>query len=266
MREPDARDAARVLALALLAMGAALLLTAAGLPQFVTGILQQAAFFGAPLLYARRAGQNPFAFCGFRPLTFRQTGLVLMASLGSLWLLYGIARVETEGIRVAGYERRAKAEEEQIAQGIEQARKESALGALVLLVLIPPFCEETFFRGILFRGLASRFGLGVALAATTILFAAAHGRIIQIGMMLPVGSYFAILVFLTGSLWSSVIAHAINNLAVLTTAWYFGLKVQEFDVPWWMYAASALVFGLAIAGLAVERQQRLTGGTGPATR
>jgi len=266
MREPDARDAARVLALALLAMGAALLLTAAGLPQFVTGILQQAAFFGAPLLYARSAGQNPFAFCGFRPLTLRQTGLVLMASLGSLWLLYGIARVETELIRVAGYEKVAKAEEKQIAEGIEKAGKENALGALGLLVLIPPLCEETFFRGILFRGLASRFGIAIALAATSVLFAAAHGTLVQRGMMLPLGCYFAVLVFLTGSLWSSILAHAVNNLAVLATTWYFGLTVQEFDVPWWMYAASALVFGLAIAGLAVERQQRLTGGTGAATR
>ena len=48
MREPDARDAAMVLALVLLAMVAAMFLASVGLPPYVTGMIQQAAFFGAP--------------------------------------------------------------------------------------------------------------------------------------------------------------------------------------------------------------------------
>lgn len=261
MREPDARDAARVLALVLLALVAGMLLVRVGLPQYLTVVIQQVAFFGAPLLYARKAGLHPFLANGFRPLNLRQAALVTVAALGSLWLLYGLARIETELIRVAGFEKRAQEEEHQIAKGIQKAKEESTLGALALLVLIPPLCEETFFRGLFFRGLRSRFGLGAALAATSILFAAAHGTLVQRGMMLPLGCYFAVLVHLTGSLWAGILAHALNNLAVLVTTWLWGEGVQNFDVPWWMYASSALVFGLAMAGLAMDRRQRLAAGS-----
>ncbi|MBV8881299.1 MAG: CPBP family intramembrane metalloprotease [Planctomycetaceae bacterium] len=254
MRQPDARDAAWVLACALLAMTGSMLLLRAGLPPFLAGIVQQAAFFGTPLLYARRAGLDPFASNGFLPLRLRQAALVLLASLGSLWLMYGLSKVQTEAFRVAGYEKRAQAEEEKISRDIESARNEGVMPALSLLVLIPPLCEETFFRGLLFRGLASRFGLGIALAGTSILFSAAHATLVQKGMMVVLGAYFGVLVYLTGSLWASILAHAVNNFAVLTMTWIFGNKLPDVPVPWWMAVLSALVFGLAMTGLALERR------------
>jgi len=253
MREPDAGDAARVLGLALLAMLGAMLLIAAGTPPAVAGLLQQAAFLGTPLLYARWAGLKPFASNGFVPLGGRQVAFVLLASVASLWLVYGLSRVQTEAIRAAGYEKRAQAEEAKIAEGIRKARDEGALPALSLLVLIPPLCEETFFRGILFRGLVARFGVYIALAGTSILFSAAHGTLVQRGLMVVLGCYFGVLVHLTGSLWAGVIAHALNNLAVLTMTWIYQDQLPTFEPPWWLYLFSAVLFLLAMAGIAMER-------------
>jgi len=255
MREPDARDAARVLALALLAMGAAWLLVLLGLPPFFVGVLQQGAFFGLPLLYARKAGLRPFVASGYVRLSPRQAALVLVASLGSLWLLYGLTRIQTEVIRIAGYEKQAQEEERQISRGIESARNQGALPALSLLVLLPPLAEETFFRGILFRGLASRFGLAIALGGTSLLFSAAHGTLVQKGLMVFLGCYFGVLVHLTGSLWAGILAHAVNNLAVLSMTWIYGTELPEFSAPWWLYGCSGLVFVLGLAALALERNR-----------
>jgi len=85
------------------------------------------------------------------------------------------------------------------------------------------------------------------------LFAALHQTLVQSVLMLCLGSYFAILVHLTRSLWASVIAHAVNNLAVLALMWAYGGQIPEFTAPWWMYAMSGLVFSLALALLALER-------------
>lgn len=257
MRKPDARDAARVLALALVAMAAAMLLAQLGLPTFFAGILQQGAFFGLPLLYARKAGLRPFVDSGYVRLSGRQIALILVASLGSLWLLYGLSRIQTEVIRVAGYEKQAQEEERQISRGIESARNQGALPALSLLVLIPPLCEETFFRGILFRGLASRFGLAIALGGTSILFSAAHGTLVQKGLMIVLGCYFGVLVHLTGSLWASILAHGVNNLAVLTMTWAYGTELPEFNAPWWLYLFSGVVFAIGLAALALERKREV---------
>ena len=254
MREPDAVDAARVLALALLAIAATILLVWAGVDVAFAGAFQQVAFLAAPLLYARAAGLRPLRSSGFVPIPLRGIAFVLIASLGSFWLLNGLTHVQTEVIRRLGYESKAREEEEHIRQGIEQAQKQGALPALSLFVLIPPFCEETFFRGILFRGLLARFGAGVALASTSLLFAFLHQKIVQTGLMIFLGCYFGTLVYLTGSLWSSILAHGVNNLAVLTLMWIYKGKLPEFTAPWWMYALSAAVFASGMTLLALDRK------------
>jgi membrane protease YdiL (CAAX protease family) len=253
MREPDALDAARVLALALLAIAGAVLIASLGYPVVAT-VFQQASFFAAPLLYGRRAGLRPFIASGYVPVPLRRLALVLIASLGSFWLLNGLTHVQTRVIRAAGYEKKALAEEEQIRKGIEDAQKEGALPALSLLVLIPPLCEETFFRGILFRGLISKFGIGVALGATSLLFALLHQTLVQTVLMIFLGCYFGTLVYLTGSLWSSLLAHAVNNLAVLVLMWIYGGNLPDFVAPWWMYLLSGVVFVLAMSQLAMDRK------------
>jgi membrane protease YdiL (CAAX protease family) len=254
MREPDALDSARVLALALLAVGGAWLLFWAGLP-VVANVFQQAMFLATPLLYARGAGLRPFAANGYLPLRLRQVLLVLVASLGTLWLLYGLTHVQTKVIEKAGYKKEAEAEERHIRESIQHSQEQGVAPALGLLVLIPPLCEETFFRGILFRGLLNRFGIGVALGVTSVLFAYFHQTIVQTVLMVFLGCYFGTLVYLTGSLWSSMLAHAVNNFVVLLMMWRYKGDLPEFRAPWWMYVFSALVFILAMTALAFERQR-----------
>lgn len=257
-REPDVLDAARVLALGVAAIGGAMLLTIAGAPPAVAGVLMQLSFAAVPLGYARWAGLRPFASSGFVPLPLRRLVLVLVASLGSLWLLNGLTHVQTRVIRAAGYEKQAQAEEESIREGIVRAQDQGAAPALALLVLIPPLCEETFFRGILFRGILARFGPALALGATSLLFALLHRTVVQTGLMIFLGCYFGVLVYLTGSLWSSLVAHGVNNLAVLTLMWIYKGRLPEFTAPWWMYGLSAAVFALAMTLLVLDRKAEKT--------
>jgi membrane protease YdiL (CAAX protease family) len=252
--KPDAVDAARVLALGLAAMAAALLLVKAGAPPELAGVVQQLGFLILPVLYARWAGLRPLASSGFVPLPFRRLVFVLVASLGTLWLLNGLVHLQNRVIQSAGYEEEARKQEQKIQRGIEKAQEQGAAPALALLVLIPPLCEETFFRGILFRGLASRFGVAFSVGATTILFALLHEMLVQTVLMLFLGCYFALLVHLTGTLWASITAHGVNNLAVLALMWIYKGKLPEFAAPWWMYVLSALVFALGMTMLALDRK------------
>lgn len=254
MRDPDALDAARVLALAVAAMAIAMAMVGLGAPPVVASVFQQAAFLAAPLLYARRAGLRPFAASGFVPMPLRRVAFVLVASFGSFWLLNGLVHVQKDAIRSVGLEKVAQKEEQHIREGIEEARKEGLAPALALFVLIPPLCEETFFRGIVFRGLLQRFGIALALGGTTVLFAFLHLTVVQWGLMLFLGCYFGLLVYLTGSLWSSVIAHALNNLAVIVLMAVYEGKLPEMTAPWWMYVLSGIVFALGMTLLALDRR------------
>ena len=111
---------------------------------------------------------------------------------------------------------------------------------------------------LLFRGILARFGPATALGVTSLLFAFLHQRVVQVGLMVFLGCYFGLLVWLTGSLWASLIAHAVNNLAVLTLMWIYGGEVQEISAPAWMYLCSAAVFGLAMTALWFERKPATT--------
>ena len=97
-----------------------------------------------------------------------------------------------------------------------------AILSIVALAVWTPFAEELFFRGFVFRGLANRWGNGAGLVLSAVVFAAMH---YHIGLLLPIlvtGLLLGGLYWRTGSLWSSIVVHAIQN-GVATIAVIYGL-------------------------------------------
>ena len=79
------------------------------------------------------------------------------------------------------------------------------------VVVGAPLAEETVFRGYLLPALRQHVGLGSALVIQAVLFAAIHVDPIGFLPRLILGLVFGYLVTVTGSIWSSVFAHALNN-------------------------------------------------------
>ena len=88
----------------------------------------------------------------------------------------------------------------------------------VLVVLLAPLAEETFFRGFLLPVLVSRWGFLWGAGLTSLLFGVTHG---DLGMIVPAfatGMLLAWLYYRTRSLWSCLLAHgAQNSLAFVLT-------------------------------------------------
>lgn len=91
-------------------------------------------------------------------------------------------------------------------------------GGMVGSVLLPAFCEEIFFRGFLQRALTSRVGPGLAILASSIVFAALHVGAGPIGFAFLTSLLLGILVHVSGSLWESIALHAANNALVFIMA------------------------------------------------
>ncbi len=79
------------------------------------------------------------------------------------------------------------------------------------VVIGAPVAEETVFRGYLLPVMRQNLGLGSALVVQAILFSAIHADPIGFVPRLLLGLVFGYLVTLTGSLWSSILAHSLNN-------------------------------------------------------
>jgi sodium transport system permease protein len=108
----------------------------------------------------------------------------------------------------------------------------------LVMAITPACCEELLFRGLILSGLR-RLGPWPALLISSLLFAVAHASIYRLLPTFCLGLLLGYIVLKTGSLFCSMIIHALNNgLAVtlarshaLTTR--FGLEDATY-VPWSM--------------------------------
>jgi membrane protease YdiL (CAAX protease family) len=82
--------------------------------------------------------------------------------------------------------------------------------------LVVPAAEELTFRGAGYSLLAARYGKGVAIVGTGILFGAAHGLVLALPLLVAFGLGLAWLRSRTGSVVPGILLHGLfNALAVL---------------------------------------------------
>jgi membrane protease YdiL (CAAX protease family) len=103
---------------------------------------------------------------------------------------------------------------------VQFARAESFPILIVAVALGPALGEELIFRGLIGNGLVSRWGRPAGMVVTSLLFAAAHGFPPHALATIPIGLYLHHVYLATGSYWTAVIVHFLNNLLVITLARY----------------------------------------------
>jgi membrane protease YdiL (CAAX protease family) len=134
------------------------------------------------------------------------------------------------------------------------------LSRIFLLMIVAPVTEELLFRGIILRGLLSRYRPAVAVVLTALLFGAVHLNPWQFLSATFLGIAFGWFFLRTGSVALCVIAHAISNgLFILFTSLPLNIPgmtgtpdnpVVEFQ-PWWLDLAG---LALLLAGLWIFRK------------
>jgi len=96
----------------------------------------------------------------------------------------------------------------------------SFLLSLFFIAVLPGICEELFFRGLLF-GNYEKMGVKRAILYSAIIFAIFHFDIQRLAGVLFLGIVFGYLVHYTGSIYSSMIAHTVNNGLSVTLGFLF---------------------------------------------
>jgi uncharacterized protein len=91
----------------------------------------------------------------------------------------------------------------------------STLATLLLAVTVVPVCEEIFFRGFLFPGLARAMPVWAAVIVSALIFGVAHADLNSFLPLALIGVVLALLRWRTGSLWPGILFHAAINAEVL---------------------------------------------------
>ena len=117
-------------------------------------------------------------------------------------------------------------------------------GLLVCACILPAFAEEIVFRGTVAQSL---YGLNkvAALVVSGALFSLFHGNPAQTLHQFVLGAFLTLLVFRSGSLWTSVIVHLFNNALVVALS-YTPIGADEFwnlqtNAQW---ALPLMIFGI----------------------
>lgn len=121
---------------------------------------------------------------------------------------------------------------------------------LLNLTILAPIAEEIVFRGVIMN-LLRRFGDCFALLLSSLLFAAVHMNLVQIPNAFIMGLVIGYFSLCTGSLWTGVCIHMLNNALVMLLNGLLNLVPVDMQllvmfVVYGLYLAAALVAMLVL--------------------
>jgi sodium transport system permease protein len=124
------------------------------------------------------------------------------------------------------------------------------LPGLFILAISPGICEEMLFRGVILSSLRTKLPAWAAVTLTALLFAAIHLNLFRLVTTFLLGLYLTFIVYRTGSIYLSMLAHALNNGLALVLIYFPAFSSK---LPWLAGQGvfpPALLIGLAAsAGL-----------------
>ena len=112
---------------------------------------------------------------------------------------------------------------------------------LLWLAIVPGFCEELTFRGLLLRGLQKRMPFWLAALVSSILFAGLHLSPRNLPYSFLLGLVLAIVAFRTGGIWYAVLTHILYNMLASLLAVIVPDYVEPRDMMNWPVMAVMFV-------------------------
>ncbi|MCB2290565.1 CPBP family intramembrane metalloprotease [Clostridium sp. CS001] len=185
-------------------------------------------FGGISLLYCKITKRKFVLVMNLKKISIRQAILVVFVAIGTYIFAVGVNAISMQLFPIAVKDSQA------ISKLLNSS---STLLGLIVVVLIPAFFEEVFFRGVLldaYEGLNKKLKYFIL----TLIFATFHGNVMQIIYVMFLGLILLKVREYTGSLLGSITLHAVNNAISFTLS-----KVA-------MYVAKLQASG--IKGVAVE--------------
>lgn len=118
-----------------------------------------------------------------------------------------------------GLTRLIEAQHETIAAMFGGSSAGSLIAALLIIGVMAPLTEELLFRGCLQRIMGQRVNRHVAIWTAAAVFSLAHIDPSGLVPRLLLGACFGYAMVWSGSLWTAVALHAVNNCLAVTSMW-----------------------------------------------
>jgi len=172
----------------------------------ITSILS---FFIFLFIYKGRR-KSIFKICNFSRISIKNIGLIVL--LGAAFNIF-VDYIMTYITQLPALDRAVKSYEE-ISKLISGG---NFILSLLAVVLVAPFFEEIFFRGIVFNEMKNGMPLAVALIIQAIIFGVFHGNLIQGSYAFLLGLLLCLVYIWFKSIWVNIAFHLSFNLTAVFT-------------------------------------------------
>jgi len=221
-------------------------------------------FVGLYVIRPLRANSRAAALLRLRSCRVYLPSLTLAAAMKLLLMLSTLALHEQLAARRMLPQ---MPNDEDFASAELLARPLGQVALFLGIAVMAPLIEEFGFRGRVQHTLEHAFGVVPAIAASTVVFSALHGRI-DAAHHLAFGVFAGWVVWRTGSVWSAVYMHALNNAAAQLLLHLTTISTADWSdrvAGLWPYAILAglvSLTGLIAAGARIHHTAQAAGRRG----
>ncbi|MNS27032.1 CAAX amino terminal protease self- immunity [compost metagenome] len=214
----------------------------------LNGLSQVLTFLVPSLAFIYLLPDRPRFFLSFKPVKGSHVAGIFLVAIGMLALILGLSALLQSfswGTEADTMQEQRKAME---AALLHMDTAGDILIRLVFIALIPAFCEEIFFRGIVQRFFNSFLKRPVlSIIATGLFFAMYHASIYNFLPITLAGIVLGLIYHRTGNIWYAILLHFLNNgIQVLQAFWVSrNPQLEEEQLP--VY----LIIGLLAAGAVI---------------
>ena len=174
--------------------------------KYFSYLLYQIVYIGIIAAFALIYKSRPCDF-GYRRVKARYFVIALALAVGLLFSLNWVNGWFVELLSLIGYEMPGDTSVPSVAGG-------GILGVLLVVAVLPAFCEETIFRGIILEGIKD-IGTVAACLLGGLLFSIFHQNPPQTIYQFLCGAAFTLLAIRADSIWPAILIHFVNNAVVL---------------------------------------------------
>jgi uncharacterized protein len=201
---------------------------------FLVGALGAVAYVGF-----RRSGEPADRVFPLRPFSPRFLPALIVLLAGSLLLVAGL----NVGLEKVWPKPASLREMERHLIGGEG----SLTSALLVVAILGPIAEELLFRGVILQGFLRNYGARKAILASAALFALYHLNPWQMPLALVLGVLFGVWRVGTGSLWPSIVGHALTNsvpVMVAARSHHPARSAPDGSAVAWIFATALILLWL----------------------
>jgi len=172
----------------------------------VGGLIQYAIILGVVLAIAR--GIAPATLGLVRPDSWRWTAARLGMALAAIWVIGAVLNIFLQAGKEQGL----------VPNGWDPGRAAPFVANFVVVVGVAPVVEELTYRGLGFAAVRDSYGTGAAVVVTALAFGLAHGLFVALPVLTIFGLILAWLRLQTGSIYPTIMLHALFNGVALLAA------------------------------------------------